>query len=276
MTDSAPTIAQARAPGGAREAASAGSRRAPRQQLGVGEPLPQHADAARAGLGRGRGRAVADAGLGQHELDAPRALPVAGERGDDRADLLVAGAQQERRRAAVALHADHVDARVGVAELVDAVRRHRAARVQVRVDERSERARRLDAVVEVEPQLAEQRRGRGGSPSRRSPRRRRSRRSPSRERRPGRRRSRTARVWKPPTQLDRAVRRPARGPSRRARRARAAGRRRRRRTCGPGAAPRIAQTISVARLGVAQRDEVEDRVERRVAAADDERRACPA
>ena len=40
--------------------------------------------------------------------------------------------------------------------------------------------------------------------------------------------------------------------------------------CGPGASPRIAQTISVRRLGVAQRDEVEDRVERGVAAADDE------
>ena len=106
---------------------------------------------------------AADAGLGQHELDVASALPVAGQSGDDRADLLVAGAQQERRCAAVALHAHDVDARIRVRELIDSVRRDRAARVQVGVDQRSKRARRLDAVVELEPQLAQQRRGRDGS-----------------------------------------------------------------------------------------------------------------
>ena len=54
---------------------------------------------------------------------------------------------------------------------------------------------RLDAIVEVEPQLAQQRRGRGGSRSRRSPRRRRAR---ARRRRARVRRPRsTERVWKP-------------------------------------------------------------------------------
>ena len=86
-----------------------------------------------------------------------RGLPVAGQRRDDRADLLVAGAQQEGRRAPVALHADNVDAGVGVRELVDAVRRHRPARVQVGVDQRRQRARRLDAIVELQAQLAQQR-----------------------------------------------------------------------------------------------------------------------
>ena len=173
---------------------------------------------------------VADAGLGQHELDAARALPVAGERGDDRADLLVAGAQQERRRAAVALHAHHEDALVGVAELVDAVRRHRAARVQVRVDQRSERSRRLDAVVEVEPQLAEQREvgpeaGRGDhlvGLDRRV-----ARRPGPRGRRPARRGASGSRRRARPSR-----RRRGRGRSRRARRGPAAGRRPRRRTCG--------------------------------------------
>ena len=103
-----------------------------------------------------RGVAAADARLGQHQFDAPRGLPVAGERGDDGADLLVAGAQQERRRAAVALHADDIDTGIGVGELVDPVRRHRAARVQVGIDQRRQRAGRLDAIVEVEPQLAQQ------------------------------------------------------------------------------------------------------------------------
>ena len=122
-----------------------------------GEPAPQHADAGGGLGGAGREAAAAHAGLGEDELDLAGGLPVAVEGGDDGADLLVAGAQQEGRRAAVALHADDVDALVGVGELVDAVRRHRAAGVQVGVDQRSERARRLDAVVEVEPQLGQQR-----------------------------------------------------------------------------------------------------------------------
>ena len=52
---------------------------------------------------------------------------------------------------------DDVEARLGVRELVVAVRRHGAAGVQVGVDQRRERARRLDAVVELEAQLAQQR-----------------------------------------------------------------------------------------------------------------------
>src|SRR5690242_10642088 len=45
----------------------------------------------------------ADTRLGQHELDAARRLPIAGDRAHDRSRLLVAGEQEERRRAAVAL-----------------------------------------------------------------------------------------------------------------------------------------------------------------------------
>ena len=210
---------------------------------------------------------AADAGLGQHELDAARALPVAGERGDDRADLLVAGEQQERRRAAVALHADHVDALVGVRELVDAVRRHRAAGVQVRVDQRSER------------RAASTRSSRS------------SRSSPS-SARSGRKpvaamissasiddvlvghghaavAGETRRVWKPPTSstepsstsaADRRAERAARRQLVVAAAAVLAARR--------GAADRPDDLRR--RLGVAQRHQIEDRVEGRVAAADHE------
>ena len=65
----------------------------------------------------------ADAGLGQVELDVAGGVPVAGQGGDDGAGLLVAGGEQERRRAAVALHADGVEARLGVGR----ARRRRAA-----------------------------------------------------------------------------------------------------------------------------------------------------
>ena len=161
MTDSAPTIAQPARGAVAKTGALLDRVRrcahAVAATSSCGEPAPQHA-ACGGGLGGAGGdAAAAHAGLGEDEVDLAGGLPVAGEGGDDGADLLVAGAQQEGRRAAVALHADDVDALVGVGELLDAVRRHRAARVHVRVDQRSERARCLDAVVEVEPQLGQQR-----------------------------------------------------------------------------------------------------------------------
>ena len=188
---------------------------------------------------------AADAGLGQHELDAARGLPVAGERGDDRADLLVAGAQQERRRAAVALHADHVDAGVGVRELVDAVRRHA-----------DPQECRLGSISGASARAASTRSSRS---SRSSPSSARSGRKPvaaitssaTISRSPSARTSRVAGASRPRASGSRPPARPsrprrARGPPRRARRGPAAGRRRRRRTCGPGAPPRIAHTIWVA------------------------------
>ena len=65
---------------------------------------------------------------GRSSWTSRAACPVAGERGDDGADLLVAGGHQERRRPAVGLHADRVVAGLGVGELVDAVRRARCRR----------------------------------------------------------------------------------------------------------------------------------------------------
>ena len=53
--------------------------------------------------------------------------------------LFVSGREQERRRAAVALHADDVEILFGMRELAGAVRTHRAAAVFVGIDQRSER-----------------------------------------------------------------------------------------------------------------------------------------
>ena len=71
-----------------------------------------------------RPAAAADPGLGQHQLDPGGGLVVPGQRRGDRADLLVAGHREERRRPAVALHPDQVTrpARAGPA------RRRRAGR----------------------------------------------------------------------------------------------------------------------------------------------------
>ena len=57
-------------------------------------------------------RAGADAGLRQHQLHVVGGLDVAGDGRGDRARLLVAGQQQEGRRAAIALDADRVEARL--------------------------------------------------------------------------------------------------------------------------------------------------------------------
>ena len=52
---------------------------------------------------------AADAGFRQHELDAFRRRDIAGEHRHHRSRLFVSSRQQERRRAAVALHADDVE-----------------------------------------------------------------------------------------------------------------------------------------------------------------------
>ena len=102
-------------------------------------------------------RAAADAGLGEGELDAGGGLVVTGEGGGDGADLLVAGQGQERRGAAVGLHPDDVDALLVVGELGGAVRVDGAAGVDVGVDERGQRDRGLEAVVEAQSQLGQDR-----------------------------------------------------------------------------------------------------------------------
>ena len=98
---------------------------------------------------------AADAGLGQHQLHLPRRRMVAGDLGDDRAHLLVARRHQEGRRPSVGLRADDEEARLRMRELGRAVRRHGAAGVQVRVDQRRQRRRRLDRRIERHPQLAQ-------------------------------------------------------------------------------------------------------------------------
>jgi non-specific serine/threonine protein kinase len=70
--------------------------------------------------------------------------------------LLVASEQQERRRAAVALHADGVEAVLRVAQLLGAVGRHRPTRMHVGIDQRCQRLRRLDGRIQVQSQLARQ------------------------------------------------------------------------------------------------------------------------
>ena len=124
-------------------AAPACSRSRPRRPPSRRRPLRQQASALRwrrpaaAGSLRRRdlelrGSRRADAGLRQHELRHRRRRRVAGDRRRDRARLLVAGEQQEGRRAPVALHADRVEARLGMRELAVAVRRDGAAGMHVR------------------------------------------------------------------------------------------------------------------------------------------------
>ena len=71
---------------------------------------------------------LADAGLRQDQLHAFGGREVAGDRCRDRPRLLIAGEQQEGRRAAVALDADRVEARLGMGELAIAVRRRPSRR----------------------------------------------------------------------------------------------------------------------------------------------------
>src|SRR5688500_18823860 len=75
----------------------------------------------------------AHAGLWQDQFDATGGVPVPGDRRDDGAGLLVAGEHQERGRAAIALHANRVDVRIRVLQLLGTVRAHGPAAVQVRV-----------------------------------------------------------------------------------------------------------------------------------------------
>ena len=71
--------------------------------------------------------------------------------------LLIACGQEEGGRAAVGLRAHDDQPRLRVAELVDAVRGHRAAGMDVGVDERGEPGRRLDGRIERNADLAKER-----------------------------------------------------------------------------------------------------------------------
>ena len=73
----------------------------------------------------------------QGQLHASRPVQIAGQLGHDRAHLLIAGEHEERRRPPVTLHPDHEEVRLGLAQLLGAVRRHRAAAVHVGIDERA-------------------------------------------------------------------------------------------------------------------------------------------
>ena len=68
--------------------------------------------------------------------------------GDDRAHLLVAGSHQEGRRAAIGFAADDGEIGFGLRELGDAVRRHGAAGMEIRIDQRRQRRRRLDRRID--------------------------------------------------------------------------------------------------------------------------------
>src|SRR6476469_5044957 len=79
---------------------------------------------------------------------------IAREMCRNRADLLIAGKQEESRRAAVALDARHEVVRLGMDELAPAMRWNRTAIVDIRVDERPKRARAFDDRVKIELQFA--------------------------------------------------------------------------------------------------------------------------
>src|SRR5690606_19085577 len=78
----------------------------------------------------------ADAGFRQNEMHRVGSLAVACKSGDDGAGLLVSRQHQESRCATVALDANRVESGLGVGQLPMAVRRHGAAGMQIRVDER--------------------------------------------------------------------------------------------------------------------------------------------
>ena len=82
---------------------------------------------------------------------------VAREFGNHRADLLIAGRQQEGRRATIGFRADYDEAAFRLREFGDAVRRDGAAGMQIGIDQRRELRRRLHRRIQVDAQLAQER-----------------------------------------------------------------------------------------------------------------------
>ena len=76
---------------------------------------------------------------GKTRLHIVRRGEISGERRGDRPHLLIAGEQKESRRAAIALDADRIEARLGMAQFAMTVRRHGTARMQVGIDKRPKR-----------------------------------------------------------------------------------------------------------------------------------------
>ena len=99
----------------------------------------------------------ADAGLRQDEANVVCRLHVARDRSRDRPDLLIARHQQEGRRPPIALDTHCVEAGLGVRELAVAMRRHGAAGVDVRIDQRTKRPRALEPGIKLDPKLPRKR-----------------------------------------------------------------------------------------------------------------------
>ena len=75
--------------------------------------------------------------------------------------MLVAGEQQKRRRAAIALDTDCIETSLRMRQLAMTMRRHGAAGMDVRVDQGAESLGAFKPGVEIETQLACQLTGQG-------------------------------------------------------------------------------------------------------------------
>ena len=144
--------------------AGLGDRRRAHPQAAAGGPdadqVRRLRHAAAAAVGRGglpveHTRATTDPGLRQDQVHSGGCLVVAGDGGDDAPHLLEAGQRQERRRAAVGLHAGEVETVLRLGELGRTVRVDGAAGVHVGVDQRCELRRRRQDRVEVETDLGQ-------------------------------------------------------------------------------------------------------------------------
>jgi hypothetical protein len=77
----------------------------------------------------------ADAGFGKHEPQIIGCRHIPRDCRGDRADLLIAGEEQEGRRAPIALDAHRIKPGLGMSELAVTMRRHRAAEMLIRIDQ---------------------------------------------------------------------------------------------------------------------------------------------
>ena len=99
----------------------------------------------------------ADAGFRKHEPQIVGRRHIPRDCRSDRADLLIAGEEQEGRRAPIALDAHRIEAGLGMGELAVAMRRHRAAVMLIRIDQGTQRLGAFEPGIEIETQLARQR-----------------------------------------------------------------------------------------------------------------------
>ena len=80
---------------------------------------------------------IADPGLGKDEANIICGRLIAGQMSGNRTNLLIAGEQEECRRAAVTLNSSNEIARLGVREFPPAMRRHGSAGMDVWIDQRT-------------------------------------------------------------------------------------------------------------------------------------------